>query len=67
MLNPVENIPARVKLEFAELPALTFPSYPLPEHFAEKFHAYTKPRSERTRVKDLVDAALEQYLLSEKD
>ncbi len=58
LYNPVENIPARVNLEFAELATPPFPSYPLPEHFAEKFHAYTRPRSERTRVKDLVDLTL---------
>jgi predicted nucleotidyltransferase component of viral defense system len=58
LLNPIENLPARVNLEFAELPTPAFPSYPLPEHFAEKFHAYTRPRSERTRVKDLVDLTL---------
>lgn len=58
LLNPVDKIPARVNLEFAELPTPPFPSYPLPEHFAEKFHAYTRPRSERTRVKDLLDLTL---------
>ncbi len=58
LLNPVEAIPARVNLEFAELATLVFPSYPLPEHFAEKLHAYTRPRSDRTRVKDLVDLTL---------
>ena len=36
LVNPVEAIPARVNLEFAELPTLVFPSYPLPEHFAKE-------------------------------
>lgn len=58
LLNPVDTIPARVSLGFADLPTPVFPSYPLPEHFAEKLHAYTRPRSDRTRVKDLVDLSL---------
>jgi len=49
-----------VDLSFADLPPQTFPTYPLPEHFAEKLHAYTRPRPEggRTRVKDLLDLSL---------
>jgi hypothetical protein len=32
--------------------------YPRADHFAEKLHAYTRPRERRTRVKDLLDLAL---------
>ena len=41
-------------------PPTTFPIYPLPEHFAEKLHAYTRPRpgGGQTRVKDLLDLSL---------
>ncbi len=31
------------------------PVYLLADHFAEKLHAYTRPREHRTRVKDLLD------------
>jgi predicted nucleotidyltransferase component of viral defense system len=56
--QPVDDLPAQTDLSFAGLPALTFPSYPLRDHFAEKLHAYTKPRERKTRVKDLLDLAL---------
>jgi len=51
-------------LQFAGVEPLRFPVYPVPQHLAEKLHAYTLPRAEpNTRVKDLVDmvtiAALE--------
>ena len=32
--------------------------YPLEDHFAEKLHAYTTPRENPSRVKDLVDMLL---------
>ncbi len=56
--QPVDYLSAQTNLGFAGLPVLTFPSYPLRDHFAEKLHAYTKPRDHKTRVKDLVDLAL---------
>lgn len=58
--SAVDHLPARVDVSFAGLPQATFPTYPLPEHFAEKIHAYTRPRPEggRTRVKDLLDLSL---------
>jgi Nucleotidyl transferase AbiEii toxin, Type IV TA system len=58
LLNPVEWLDGQVNLEFAGLPAVKFPSYPLADHFAEKLHAYTKPRVHPTRIKDLIDMAL---------
>ena len=43
-------------LNFANVPPLELPVYPVPQHLAEKLHAYTLPRDEpNTRVKDLVD------------
>lgn len=62
-LNPTEYLEASIDLGFAELPTTRFPATPLPEHFAEKLHAYTRPRSSRTRVKDLVDLLLMIELL----
>lgn len=60
LISAVDQLPARVDVTFAGLPAVTFPTYPLPEHFAEKVHAYTRPRPDggRTRVKDLLDLSL---------
>ena len=57
-VNPTEYLKASIDLGFAELPPVHFPVTPLPEHFAEKLHAYTRPRTARTRVKDLVDLIL---------
>jgi hypothetical protein len=45
--------PRVVKLGF---PMLWFPVYPIAQQFAEKLHAFTRPRDqENTRVKDLAD------------
>jgi hypothetical protein len=57
-VNPTECLEPSISLEFAGIPPTRFPVTPLPEHFAEKLHAYTRPRSQRTRVKDLVDLLL---------
>ena len=53
-----EWIEGQVDLEFAELPRTQLRVYPLATHFAEKVHAFTRPRERQTRVKDLVDLAL---------
>src|SRR5215204_4787062 len=45
-------------LAFAGIERPRLPVYPLANHFAEKLHAYTRPRERRTRVKDLLDLAL---------
>ncbi|MFK7603601.1 nucleotidyl transferase AbiEii/AbiGii toxin family protein [Deinococcus sp. SM5_A1] len=60
LISATDHLPARVDVTFAGLAAVTFPTYPLPEHFAEKVHAYTRPRPDggRTRVKDLLDLSL---------
>jgi predicted nucleotidyltransferase component of viral defense system len=52
-------------LEFAGIPPVEFPVYPVTQQIAEKLHAYTLPRSqENTRVKDLAD--LVKFAASEK-
>jgi predicted nucleotidyltransferase component of viral defense system len=55
---PLELLPSKVDLSFAGLENPVFPSYPMRDHFAEKIHAYTRPREHKTRVKDLLDLAL---------
>lgn len=45
-------------LGFAGLERVRLPVYPLADHFAEKLHAYTRPRERRTRVKDLLDLSV---------
>lgn len=58
--EPVEWIQSRDWLGFAGFGPGRFPTIPREEHFAQKLHAYTIPRGERTntRVKDLVDLVL---------
>jgi predicted nucleotidyltransferase component of viral defense system len=53
-----DHLPGQVDLAFAGLPTPSFPVYPLEDHFAEKLHAYTTPRANPSRVKDLVDMLL---------
>jgi hypothetical protein len=46
-------------LQFAGIAAVEFPVYPVPQHLAEKLHAYTLPRQqENTRVRDLIDLVI---------
>lgn len=58
--EPVEPVQARDWLGFAGIAAPVFRSIASEEHFAQKLHAYTFPRTDRpnTRVKDLVDLVL---------
>lgn len=58
--DPVEMVTPRDWLTFAGVPAQSFPSIADEEHFAQKLHAYTFPRENRSnsRVKDLVDLVL---------
>ncbi len=43
-------------VERVGLARATFPVYPIAQQFAEKIHAYTRPRdAENTRAKDLAD------------
>jgi len=53
-----EWVEGQVDLSFADLPAPRLAVYPLEDHFAEKLHAYTTPRENPSRVKDLVDMLL---------
>jgi predicted nucleotidyltransferase component of viral defense system len=55
----------QVDLGFADVPRVRIAVYPLADQFAEKLHAYTKPRDVRTRVKDLVDLTLILEVLEE--
>lgn len=54
-LGETEWKEGRADLTFAGIERARLPVYPLADHFAEKLHAYTRPRKRRTRVKDLLD------------
>lgn len=58
--EPCEWTEPRDWLGFAGIQAGRFPSISREEHFAQKLHAYTMPRGDRsnTRVKDLIDLVL---------
>ena len=58
--EPCEWTEPRDWLGFAGIPAGQFPSISREEHFAQKIHAYTMHRGDRsnTRVKDLIDLVL---------
>lgn len=58
--EPFEWTEPRDWLGFAGIPSGCFPSIAREEHFAQKIHAYTMPRGDRTntRVKDLIDLVL---------
>ena len=53
-----DRVRGQVDLTFADLATPEFAVYPLEDHFAEKVHAYTTPRANPSRVKDLVDMLL---------
>lgn len=54
-LGEAEWTEGQADLTFAGIERTKLPIYPLADHFAEKLHAYTRPRERRTRVKDLLD------------
>lgn len=58
--DPHEIVEARDWLGFAGIAAPRMPSISREEHFAQKLHAYTRPRegAPNTRVKDLIDLVL---------
>jgi hypothetical protein len=58
--EPYEWTEPRDWLGFAGIPSGQFPSISREEHFAQKLHAYTLHRGDRsnTRVKDLIDLVL---------
>lgn len=60
VVEPVSRLPVTDLLEFAGVPRVFVPCYPISQQVAEKLHALTLPRGsqENSRVKDLVDLAL---------
>ncbi len=54
----VQELTLPSSLEFAGIEPPTVRAVALPRHYADKVHAYTRPRECRSRVKDLVDLAL---------
>ena len=60
VVEPVSRLPVTDLLEFAGIPRVFVPCYPISQQVAEKLHALTLPRGsqENSRVKDLVDLAL---------
>lgn len=59
VLRPLETTQGHDWLKFAGIPAAEYPTLSREQHIAEKFHAYTLPRSvPNTRVRDLVDMVL---------
>ncbi len=60
VLEAADQLLAPPLLEFASIPPITVPCYPVTQHLAEKIHDYTRPRSSGTnsRVKDFVDILL---------
>lgn len=59
LLGPLEMTEGRDWLSFAHIPAAKYPTISKEQHFAEKVHAYTLPRSRpNTRARDLVDMVL---------
>lgn len=56
----VDTLDGSDLLRFAGIPAVRLPVVSLEQHFAEKVHAYTRPRGGRmnSRTKDLVDMVL---------
>ena len=57
---PIEHISSRDWLDFAGIPPAVCPAISREQQFAEKLHAFSKPRDagSNSRVKDLVDMAL---------
>lgn len=59
VMSPLETLRGRDWLEFAGIAAPEIPAISTEQHFAEKLHAYTLPRTKpNTRVRDLVDMVL---------
>lgn len=55
--RPAEWVEGKADLSFAGLARPRIAVCALEEQFADKLHAYTRPREHRSRVKDLVDLA----------
>jgi hypothetical protein len=60
VVPPIEHIGSRDWLDFAGIPPAVCPAISREQQFAEKLHAFTKPREAgpNSRVKDLIDMAL---------
>src|SRR5688572_9598435 len=59
VLEPLESVTGEDWLGFAGIPAVIVPALSVEQHWAEKFHAYTRPReTPNSRVRDLVDLVL---------
>ena len=60
VLDPLEQAKMRDWLGFAGIPAPSVPMIQREQQFAEKLHAYTRPRivAPNSRVRDLVDLVL---------
>lgn len=58
VVTDTEWISGQIDLSFAGVPTPRFVVLPLAAHFADKLHAYTRPRETPTRVKDLADLLL---------
>lgn len=60
VLEPLDEIVGEDWLGFAGIPPVAVPALSVEQHWAEKLHAYTRPRERRinTRVKDLIDLIL---------
>jgi hypothetical protein len=59
VLEPLESVEGEDWLGFAGIPAVVVPALSVEQHWAETFHAYTRPREAPTsRVRDLVDLVL---------
>lgn len=59
VLEPVQPVTGEDWLGFAGIPPVVVPALSVEQHWAEKFHAYTRPHdTPNSRVRDLVDLAL---------
>ena len=59
VLEPLESVEGEDWLGFAGIPTVVVPALSVEQHWAEKFHAYTRPRqTPNSRVRDLVDLVL---------
>jgi hypothetical protein len=59
IFEPLESVEGEDWLGFAGIPAVVVPALSVEQHWAEKFHAYTRPReTPNSRVRDLVDLVL---------
>jgi predicted nucleotidyltransferase component of viral defense system len=59
VLEPLESVAGQDWLGFAGISVVVVPALSIEQHWAEKLHAYTRPReATNSRVRDLVDLVL---------